>query len=154
MILSLRLRMGSNSLFWDLPWEEDPGMGNPGPVRAPFPLFFDLYLQKTVPLFYTRFLNTDFACYSGQTGLFWCRFEKRYCTLLGGKTEGSWWGSTVKGKRMAVLGRTVGFFWIGSMSMRYYQVSQEDQKSSKRECPRLYVILPPPDLLSILLSSV
>jgi hypothetical protein len=58
------------------------------------------------------------------------------------------------GKRRAVLGRTVGFFGSDLMSMRCHQVSQEDQKSSNWECPRLYVILPTPDPLIILLSSV
>jgi hypothetical protein len=58
------------------------------------------------------------------------------------------------GKRRAVLGRTVGFFGSDLMSMSCHQVSQEDQKSSKLECSRLYVILPSPDPLIILLSSV
>jgi hypothetical protein len=32
------------------------------------------------------------------------RTIKRYCTLLGGKTQGVWIGSTVKGKRTPFLG--------------------------------------------------
>jgi hypothetical protein len=73
---------------------------------------------------------------------------------IGRQTVGCMGGGTVMGKRRAVLGRTVGSFGSDLLSMRYYQVSQEDQKSSKRECPRLCVILPPPDPLIILLSSV
>ena len=77
---------------------------NPGPLRARFAHTggsFPELLQKYAH-FYTLFLNTLISHDSRQTGHF-ARCCKRYCTLMGGKTEGGWGGNTVWKKRTPVL---------------------------------------------------
>ena len=84
-------RVGYNPLFWH-PLGVYPGRVNPGTLRAQLPLpgGFSGHISAKKGTFLHIFLKYVFSFGSMPNGAIFFESVKRYCTLLGGKTQVQW----------------------------------------------------------------